>query len=118
MHEPRERTPTLPLVELAAIAVVGTALAVTVGMAFAWRRAARATEGWRERALAAEAIGREQQLEAREDRWVRDLILSTMHEGVLLIGREADVVFANEAIGQHLQAVPTSLDSILPFALR
>jgi signal transduction histidine kinase len=105
-------------VELGAIVAVGTALAVTVAMAFAWRRAARSTEGWRERALAAEAIGREQQLEANEDRWVRDLILSTMHEGVLLIGREADVVFANEAIGRHLQAVPTSLDSILPFALR
>ena len=104
--------------ELGAIAAVGTALAVTVAMAVAWRRAARSTEGWRERALASEAIGREQQLEAKEDRWVRDLILSTMHEGVLLIGPDADVVFANEAIARHLQSVPTSLGAILPFALR
>jgi signal transduction histidine kinase len=105
-------------VELGAIAATGAALAVAVAAVVAWRRAARTTEGWRERALAAEAIGREQQLEAKEDRWVRDLILSTMHEGILLIGRDADVVFANEAIARHLQASPTSLDAILPFALR
>jgi signal transduction histidine kinase len=105
-------------VELGTIVEVGVTLAVAVAAAVAWRRAARSAGEWRERALAAEAIGREQQLEAKEDRWVRDLILSTMHEGIVLIGRDADVVFANEAIARHLRAIPTSLDAILPFALR
>ncbi len=53
-----------------------------------------------------------------EERRVRDLILSTMHDGVLLIGRDLDVAFANEAVGRHLPSVPGSLDAVLPLALR
>jgi len=49
---------------------------------------------------------------------VRDLILSTMHDGILLIGRDAEVVFANAAVARHLSPAPTSLDGVLPLALR
>ena len=83
-----------------------------------WRRSALETRKWEERALAAEAIGRERQLDAAEDRKVRDLTLSTMHEGVLLIDSDARVAFANDAIGRHLPSSPTTLDAILPFSLR
>ena len=62
--------------------------------------------------------GREQQLDAVEDRRVRDLTLSTMREGLLLIGSDARVAFANDAIGRHLPSTPTTLDTVLPFTLR
>jgi signal transduction histidine kinase len=97
-------------------AVVGAIAAVAAGAG--WRRFAREARTWEERALAAEAIGREQQLDLLEDRKVRDLTLSTMHEGVLLIDSDARVAFANEAIGRHLPSSPPTLDAILPFSLR
>jgi signal transduction histidine kinase len=98
------------------VAVVAgvAALAVSLG----WRRSAREARTWEERALAAEAIGREQQLAALEERKVRDLTLSTMHEGVLLIGSDARVAFANDAISRHLPSAPATLEAILPFSLR
>ena len=99
------------------VAVVVAVVAAVAAVA-GWRRSASAARTWEERALAAEAIGREQQLDALEDRKVRDLTLSTMHEGVLLIDSGARVAFANEAIGRHLPSSPAALDAILPFSLR
>ncbi|MGH3142321.1 MAG: sensor histidine kinase, partial [Gaiellales bacterium] len=99
---------------LPVVVAVVAAIAAVAG----WRRSASAARTWEERALAAEAIGREQQLDALEDRKVRDLTLSTMHEGVLLIDSGARVAFANEAIGHHLPSSPAALDAILPFSLR
>ena len=83
-----------------------------------WHRSSRSARRWEERALAAEAIGREQQLDALEHRRVRDLTLSTMQEGLLLIGADARVAFANDAIGRHLPSTPTTLDTVQPFTLR
>ncbi len=99
------------------VAIVVAVVAAVAAVA-GWRRSAREARAWEERALAAEAIGREQQLDALEDRKVRDLTLSTMHEGVLLIDSGARVAFANEAIGRHLPSSPAALDAILPFSLR
>jgi signal transduction histidine kinase len=101
-------------VEYVAIMVAVVAVAASVG----WWRSERATRTWTERALTAEAIGREQQLDALEDRKVRDLTLSTMHEGVLLIDSDARVAFANDAISRHLPSTPAILGGILPFSLR
>jgi signal transduction histidine kinase len=95
------------------VAVIAAVAAVAV-----WRRSVREVRTWEERALAAEAIGREQQIDALEDRKVRDLSLSTMHEGVLLIDSDARVAFANDAIGRHLSSMPAALDAVLPFTLR
>lgn len=117
-HEPGERAPTLRRVDPATTVVLVVALAVAVAASWAWRRAVRSSGGWQERAVTAETTGREQRLEAQEERRVRDLILSTMHDGVLLIGRDLDVAFANDAIGRHLPSVPGSLDAVLPLALR
>jgi len=105
-------------VDPATTAVLVAALAIAVAASWAWRRAVRSGAGWQERALTAETTGREQQLLAQEERRVRDLILSTMHDGVLLIGRDLDVAFANDAIGRHLPSIPASLDAVLPLALR
>ena len=117
-HERGEHAPTLPGVDPATTAVLVVALAVLSVAWWAWRRAAASGAEWEARALAAETAGRERVLEARDERQVRDLVLSTMHDGVLLIGRDAGVAFANDAIDRHLPSIPTSLDAVLPLALR
>jgi signal transduction histidine kinase len=99
---------------LALLVVVAAATIAVLG----WHRSSRSARRWEERALAAEAIGREQQLDAIEHRRVRDLTLSTMQEGLLLIGSDAHVAFANDAIGRHLPSMPATLDAVLPFSLR
>jgi signal transduction histidine kinase len=105
-------------VEPVTVVVLVVALAVIVATSWALLRAVRAGRAWEERALAAEATGREQRMEAHEDRRIRDLILSTMQDGVLLIGRDAGVAFANDAIARHLRSTPTTLEGVLPLALR
>lgn len=117
-HEPGERAPTLRRVDPATTVVLVVALGAVMVASWAWYRALHSGRDWQERALTAETTGREQQLEAQEERGVRDLILSTMHDGVMLIGRDAGVAFANDAIDRHLQSIPTSLDAVLPLALR
>ncbi len=117
-HERGEHAPTLPGVDPATTAVLVVALAVLSVAWWAWRRAAASGAEWEARALAAETAGRERVLEARDERQVRDLVLSTMHDGVLLIGRDAGVAFANDAIDRHLPSIPASLDAVLPLALR
>ncbi len=101
----------------AIVAVLSVVAAATIA-SLAWHRSSRSARRWEERALTAEAIGREQQLDALEHRRVRDLTLSTMREGLLLIGADARVAFANDAIGRHLPSTPATLDTVQPFALR
>ena len=60
----------------------------------------------------------EQLAAAREEREVRDLVLSTMEDGILLIGRDGAVVFSNGAVGRLLPPAPTSVESVLPLGLR
>jgi hypothetical protein len=117
-HEPDERAPTLRRVDPATTIALAVALVVVVVVSWTWRRAVRSGREWQERALTAETTGREQRLQAQEERRVRDLSLSTMDDGVLLIGRDASVAFANDAIDRHLQSTPTSLVAVLPVALR
>jgi two-component system, OmpR family, sensor histidine kinase SenX3 len=105
-------------VEWGAIAAVLAGAVAAAVASLAWHRSSRSARRWEERALTAEAIGREQQLDALEHRRVRDLTLSTMREGLLLIGADARVAFANDAIGRHLPSIPATLDTVQPFALR
>ena len=117
-HETRGGSPTLPRVDAATTVALVVVIAIVVVVTWAWRRALRTSGEWQERAVTAETAGREQQLRAEEERRVRDLSLSTMDDGVLLIGRDAGVAFANDAIDRHLGSTPTSLDGVLPLALR
>ena len=117
-HERGERAPTLPRVEPVTVVVLVVALAVIVTASWALSRAVRSGHAWEERAVAAEAAGLEQRVEAEEERRTRDLILSTMQDGVLLIGRDAGVAFANDAVTRHLPSTPASLAGVLPLALR
>lgn len=109
--------PTLRHVEPEAIIAVAAA-AVVILTSIGWRRAARSAREWRARADAADIVRGEQEREAGEERLVRDLVLATMHDGILLIGRDATVAFANEAIAVHLPSLPASVDAVLPLALR
>lgn len=104
--------------EWGTIAALLVAVAVVVILLVGWTRSSRAASRWEERAIAAEAIGREQQLDAIEHRRVRDLALSTMRDGLLVIGADARVAFANDAIGRHLPSPPTTLDTVQPYTLR
>ena len=103
-----------------AVATLATAgaLAAAVVAAVGWRRASSSSERSRQQASRAAAILQEERDGAREERRVRDLILSTMPAGVLLIGREGDVAYTNEAVGRLLSHMPASLEAVLPLALR
>src|SRR5437867_3966405 len=53
-----------------------------------------------------------------EERRIRDTILSSMREGVLLVDREGRCVFANDALVTHLGGSPASLDELFPTEIR
>ncbi len=53
-----------------------------------------------------------------EDREVRSLVLASMEEGVLLLDRDGERVFANEALARHLGSIPADADHLLPLDLK
>ena len=114
----RARAPTLPPVEIAAIVGAAAAVSVAAAAAIGWRRAVLSASRQSQRADRAEATTVEQLAGAREEREVRDLVLSTMEDGILLIGRDGAVVFSNAAVGQLLLPEPASVETVLPLALR
>ena len=56
--------------------------------------------------------------EVREDRRSRDLILSAMEEGVLLVDAKDEVGYANPAARRMLGGEPLSTSGLRPYALR
>ncbi|MEX2421788.1 MAG: PAS domain-containing protein, partial [Actinomycetota bacterium] len=57
--------------------------------------------------------------EASEDeRRSSALILSSMHEGVLLFGSDGRMRFSNPSVERHLGVQPASVEQILPMALQ
>jgi signal transduction histidine kinase len=80
--------------------------------------------GQREMAALASAVNRSSDRLAREaqrsrdEQGVRDLIFSSMQEGVLLVGDDGRVVFSNEALVRHLGARPGSIWTLFPLGLR
>jgi two-component system phosphate regulon sensor histidine kinase PhoR len=57
-------------------------------------------------------------LSVEDGRRTRDLILSSMEEGVLLAAPDGTVTFANRAVEAHLGTRPATLGALLPMALR
>ena len=53
-----------------------------------------------------------------EERLVRDTILDSMEEGVLLLDPTGRRVFANAALARHLGTTPESVDALLPLDLQ
>jgi len=105
-------------VDVAATLATAGALVAAVVATVGWRRVWVAAERSRQRAHRAAATAEDERTLLREERRVRDLVLSTMPAGVLLIGRQGDVAYANRAVGRLLAHEPASLDAVLPFALR
>ena len=99
-----------------AIALVTTAVAVVASVA--WFRAAAASRAERREAAADAAELRSTLAAAEESAYVRELILSTMADGILLVGADGTISFANEALAALLPSTPASLDALLPLALR
>ena len=99
---------------VAGIAAGGVAVgAVTVGAA-ARQRLART----RAQTLAAQTSLEAIERTSTEERRIRDTILSSMREGVLLVDREGRCVFANDALITHLGGSPASLDDLFPTEIR
>ena len=99
-----------------AVALVTTAVAVVASVA--WFRASAASRAERREAAATAAELRSTLTAAEEAARVRELILSTMADGILLVGADGAIAFANETLDELLPSAPTSLDALLPVALR
>jgi signal transduction histidine kinase len=102
---------------------VDAVLIVAIGAAALGALLALAREGRRRRTETAEHAGRVAELEGRADaadreREQMDLVLSSMHEGVVLFGPEGDTLYANLGAERHLGAIPRSASTVLPLALR
>src|SRR5437867_739644 len=94
----------------AGAAAIGGAAAAATGR----RRLAR-TRG---QTIAAQTSLEAIERTSTEDRRIRDTILSSMREGVLLVDRDGRCVFANDALARHLGGSPASLDELFPTEIR
>ena len=80
--------------------------------------------GQREVAALASAVNRSsdrlyrEARRSRDEQGLRDLIFSSMQEGVLLVGDDGRVAFSNEALVGHLGARPGSIWTLFPLGLR
>jgi signal transduction histidine kinase len=92
--------------------------AVAVGAAIASASARGRLARTRGQALAAQTSLEAIERTSTEERRVRDTILSSMREGVLLVDRDGRCVFANDALVRHLGGSPASLDELFPTEIR
>ena len=102
----------------AVIAVAAVLVAAGVGI-WAGRRSIRGRIGRLEEDHRQMAGALERRMAAsQEDRAIRDQILGSMQEGVLLFDPDARTVFANEALVRHLGSRPDTLAQVFPASLR
>jgi signal transduction histidine kinase len=99
-----------------AIALAMTALAM-IAVA-GWLRSSRAARRHRDEAATRAAELRSTLVEAEEQARVRELVLSTMTDGILLIDADGRIAFSNGAVVVLLPSTPASLDALLPLSLR
>jgi len=99
-----------------AVALVTTAVAVVASVA--WFRGSAASRAERREAAADAAGLRSTLARTEEEDRIHELILSTMADGILLVGADGAIAFANEALAALLPSAPASLDTLLPLALR
>jgi signal transduction histidine kinase len=106
-----------------ALLVAGIAAAAAAAGAAAASVTARATSRRRIAGMQAEILAARGSLEATERssseaRLIRDTILHSMEEGVLLFDPNGHRVFANGALRRHLGAIPETVDGLLPLELQ
>jgi len=102
--------------------VVGVIIGAVAGAVVASIVASRAgrAEGrkLRERAARAESELERQSRSSADQRDLRDRVLSSMEEGVLLLDDDGSRLFSNPAMQQHLGRLPDSIDQLRPLAFR
>ncbi|HEX9257697.1 MAG TPA: ATP-binding protein [Actinomycetota bacterium] len=102
-----------------ALLVAGIAAgAAAVGAATAGASARRRLARTRAQTLTAQTSLQAIERTSTEERRIRDTILSSMREGVLLVDRDGRCVFANDALITHLGGSPASLDDLFPTEIR
>ncbi len=106
-----------------ALLVAGIAAGAAAVGAVAGTATARATSRKRVARMQAKILAAQGSLEANErssaeERLVRDTVLDSMEEGVLLLDPTGRRVFANAALRRHLGTVPESVDALLPLDLQ
>ena len=102
-----------------ALLVAGIAAgAAAVGAAAAGATARRRLARTRGQTLATQASLEAIERTSTEERRIRDTILSSMREGVLLVDRDGRCIFANDALITHLGGPPASLDELFPTEIR
>jgi signal transduction histidine kinase len=102
-----------------ALLVAGIAAgAVAVGAATAGASARRRLARTRAQTLTAQTSLQAIERTSTEERRIRDTILSSMREGVLLVDRDGRCIFANDALITHLGGSPASLDDLFPTEIR
>jgi signal transduction histidine kinase len=106
-----------------ALLVAGIAAGAAAIGAVAGSAAVRATSRKRVARMQAEVLEARGSLQATErssseERLIRDTILDSMEEGVLLLDPTGRRVFANAALGRHLGTTPESVDGLLPLDLQ
>ena len=102
-------------------ALVVGAVGVVAALAGLWagRASMRATEQRIDDDHRRAIAGLERRVDAaQEDRTVRDQILASMQEGVLLFDGGWRTAFANAALARHLGARPEALAQVFPASLR
>jgi signal transduction histidine kinase len=100
-----------------AVVVLLALAAVIMATAFLLRERSqgrrRVADAERARRELEEALAR-----VERERASMGLVLSSMREGILLVGREGTVTFANPALERLVGGRPASLEALLPFGLR
>ena len=102
----------VPLVVALVIALAGVAVA-----AYERRASLRARRASSALDRSAQNL-REQVHALDEERRAMDAVLSSMEEGIVLVGADGRVRLANAATGRHLGTVPAVLAGVLPLALQ
>ena len=101
------------------VAVLVGVVAVAIGVAGrSWRMDRRARSEAQARLEEAEELLESTRAAEADGRRVRDVVLSTMRDGILLVRPDGGIAFANRAVGDHLGTVPGALETLLPMALR
>jgi two-component system sensor histidine kinase SenX3 len=101
-----------------ALVLLGLAAAAVLGwVTGALGTRAKLAEVQRRAAAAATELDRREAAE-RDRRAVQDLILGSMHEGVLLFDASLETAFANDALERHLGSRPGAAGQLFPPALR
>jgi two-component system sensor histidine kinase SenX3 len=100
-----------------AILVIGGSLFIGMAFVVGWRLASRVRTLEGEVQRSTDAMRREE-LSSEDGRRVQDLILNSMHDGILLFDGGHRTAFANAALERHLGTCPEATNQLYPPSLR